>query len=130
MLRVDQLAAKHHPNGMKRLAIGIVLACLSGALASAQDARGRYMFGIGRSSCATWQSSLRYRYEGEAWILGFWSGLNSFNTQDSAVGSQTDGEGVIAEVKKVCDKGPSTSLSDAVEVVYFSMAKGQYTKGP
>lgn len=110
----------------KTLRLAGLLVCLSVSSASAEDPRGRYMFGIGRLSCATWLSSPQNRLAGESWLLGFWSGLNTFNTQDSAVGSRTDGEGVIAEVRKVCDKSPSKSLNDAVESVYFSMAKGQY----
>jgi hypothetical protein len=41
------------------------------------------------------------------------------------VGSRTDGDGIAAEVKKVCEGQPSMSLSEAVLKVYNAMAEGK-----
>jgi hypothetical protein len=34
------------------------------------------MIGIGRISCAHWQSTHAHRLEGTIWVYGFWTGLN------------------------------------------------------
>jgi hypothetical protein len=77
--------------------------------------------GIGRMSCAYWLS--QSVNEGEGWILGFWSGLNYANTR--TVGQHTDGEAMIAEVRKVCATRPSMTLAGATFTVYSQMASTQ-----
>jgi hypothetical protein len=77
--------------------------------------------GIGRMSCTYWLS--QSVNEGEGWILGFWSGLNYANTR--AVGQHTDGERMIAEVRKVCATRPSMTLAGATVTVYSEMASTQ-----
>jgi hypothetical protein len=74
--------------------------------------------GIGRMSCAHWLS--QSVNEGEGWILGFWSGLNYANAR--TVGQHTDGEGMIAEVRKVCASRPSMTLAGATFTAYSEMA--------
>src|SRR5262249_18574426 len=77
--------------------------------------------GIGRMSCAHWLSqSLN---EDEAWILGFWSGLN--HAKARTVGQHTDGEAIIAEVRKVCAARPSMPLADATFTAYSEMESTQ-----
>ena len=74
--------------------------------------------GIGRMSCAHWLS--QSFNEGEGWILGFWSGLNFANAR--TVGQHTDGEGIIAEVRKVCATQPSMTLVKATFTASSEMA--------
>jgi hypothetical protein len=73
--------------------------------------------GIGRMSCAHWLS--QSFNEGEAWILGFWSGLN--HAKARTVGQHTNGEGIIAEVRKVCAARPSMTLVGAAFTGYSEM---------
>ena len=44
------------------------------------------IFGIGMRSCAAWQSGPIKIYEGHAWVLDFWIGLNTAG-DDNLVGS-------------------------------------------
>jgi hypothetical protein len=88
------------------------------ALAQPQQA---LITGIGRMSCSHWLS--QSFSEGEGWILGFWSGLNLANAQ--TVGQHTDGEGIIAGVRKVCATRPSMTLVSATFTVYSEMASTQ-----
>jgi hypothetical protein len=81
------------------------------------------IIGIGLESCSYWQSSPATSDEGRAWIYGNWTGLNIHNTQNRMVGSRTDGDGIVAEVKKVCDGQRSMSLGEAVLKVYNAMAE-------
>ena len=74
--------------------------------------------GIGRMSCAYWRSESIN--EGAAWILGFWSGLNHANAR--TVGQHTNGEGIIAEVRRVCAARPSMTLAGATFTAYSEMA--------
>jgi hypothetical protein len=84
------------------------------ALAQQQQA---LITGIGRMSCAHWLS--QSFNEGEAWILGFWSGLN--HAKARTVGQHTNGEGIIAEVRKVCAARPSMTLVGAAFTGYSEM---------
>ena len=88
------------------------------ALAQPQQA---LVAGIGRMSCAHWLS--QSFNEGEGWILGFWSGLNVANAR--TIGQHTDGEGIIAEVRKVCATQPSKTLVTATFTAYSEMASTQ-----
>ena len=55
--------------------------------------------------------------------IGFWSGLNLANAQ--TVGQYTDGEGIIAEVRKVCATRPSRTLVNATFTAYSEMESTQ-----
>lgn len=73
-------------------------------------------------SCAVWQSSTAKIHEGHAWILGFWSGLNTAG-DNNLVGSNTDGSAIIAQVTKTCEASPHATLSYAVAVTFRAMAR-------
>ena len=73
----------------------------------------------GQINCSQWLRSESI-VEGDAWVLGFWSGLNYANVR--TVGQHTDGEGIIAEVRKVCAARPSMVLLNATFTVYSEMA--------
>ena len=72
------------------------------------------VFGFGRGSCASWSKD--QMQEGDVWILGFWSGMNAAYT--ATTGENTDGPGILGEVRKVCRGKPSLSLSEAILQVY------------
>jgi hypothetical protein len=71
------------------------------------------VFGFGRGSCASWSKD---QMQGDVWILGFWSGMNAAYT--ATTGENTEGPGILAEVRKVCQGKPSLSLSEASLQVY------------
>src|SRR5258708_9548291 len=87
---------------------------LLGVIPAAAAEPRTLVFDIGNKSCATWLSTEQTRHDGVDWILGYASGRNRENTVDRAVGSNTDAEGVTAEVKKVCEAHPSLTLFDAI----------------
>jgi hypothetical protein len=76
-------------------------------------------FGTGRMSCATWNSENDAQVQ--AWTLGYWTGLNVMNPKDHTVGSSTDGEGIIGEVRLVCQAHPAMGVLDAENIVYGRM---------
>ena len=78
------------------------------------------LFGKGATSCATAMNP-QTKMESRAWVLGFWSGLNSAASMDrknGAVGDSTDALGVIGEVELECANNPSQVLAQAVFNVY------------
>ena len=89
---------------------------------------GALTVGIGRESCAYWQSSPSRRSEGAVWIYGFWTAYNHANEQNRMVGRHTDALGKVAEVKKTCDARPSMLLVDATAHTYWEMAKRDAAK--
>ena len=52
--------------------------------------------------------------------MGFWSGLNRATgiNRMRVVGSTTDGDGIIEEVRKLCKEQPSLKISSATYEVY------------
>jgi hypothetical protein len=103
------------------LAASVLWLMVDAALAQApsgQEPKGQALItGIGRMSCAHWLS--QSFNEGEAWILGFWSALN--HAKARMVGQHTNGEGIIAEVRKVCAGRPSMTLVGAAFTAYSEM---------
>ncbi len=94
-----------------------LLLCFQGG----SSARGQLtnVFGIGRKSCATWNSENNAQVQ--AWALGYWTGLHVMNPKDHTVGSSTDGEGIIEEVRLVCQAHPPMGILDAENIVYGRM---------
>lgn len=76
------------------------------------------MIGIGGQSCAR-SLTPSTTYEGFAWVMGYFSGLNQ--AAKAGVGSSTDGEGIMGEIKIICDGEPSLSLIAAAFRVYERM---------
>jgi hypothetical protein len=108
-----------------KITLALVAITLVVPAAAAEDDITFYMYGMGNKSCAYWQSSQATLYAGNSWIYGYWSGLNAFNNKDHMVGSKTDANGIVAEVKKVCAEHPSMSVSDATLAVYEMLAQGK-----
>jgi len=90
--------------------------------ASQQKPITALVLGTGFQSCANWLSTPEYERDGNEWILGYWSAVNLLN-ENHGVGRNTEGPGIIGEVRKVCVAEPSTRLSDAVARVYRNLAK-------
>jgi hypothetical protein len=69
--------------------------------------------GFGRSSCASWKED---EAAGTNWLLGYWTGRNIEGLRK--VGTSTDGNGIIEEVRLICNAQPSLRLMDATTQVY------------
>jgi hypothetical protein len=105
--------------GRSFFAMAILLA-LESQDASAQSAY--HSVGIGNRSCAFWLSDPRRENEGIAYLYGVWTALNMVNPRNGFVGSTTDNEGKIAEVKRVCLGKPSMAFVEAIAEVYTGIA--------
>ena len=79
----------------------------------------------GTQSCASWLSTPANEEEGRWWLVGFWSGRNMQNGDNGRVGSSTDSEGIIGEVKRICAGEPSLQLITAAGRVYVEMERDQ-----
>lgn len=86
--------------------------------AAAQNVQG---YGIGLRSCATWMASESSQRAGENWILGAWTGMNLKNPKSNIVGVNSDGNGILGEVRNYCVQKPSAMLLEAVNVTYSRM---------
>ncbi len=95
---------------------------LAAAIANVSPAAPHDMMvmGIGYHSCATWTETPDKFSEGEAWIYGYWTGLNQAGPRRD-VGSATDSPGIIAEIRKLCEATPSASLMNMTYQVYTTL---------
>lgn len=71
-----------------------------------------------QSSCAAWSKD---DSQGSIWLLGYWSGRNV--EAQKAVGSTTDADGILDEVRLICEAEPSLPMASAVARVYATLAK-------
>lgn len=97
-----------------KIATAVVAIAALSFPAVAQEANV-WVVGIGGMSCAVWISDPRAEAEGNAWILGYWSGVNMAN--DSSVGNSTDGLGIIERVKAECRANPALRVLSATSKV-------------
>src|SRR5260370_42454217 len=104
---------------MKGLGTVIAMWVFGGAAAKACRT---VAFGIGNSSCANWLSTPSNRNEGGIWIMGYWSGRNDENALNHDVGGETDAQGILAEVRKICEERPSITLTKAAGTAYLNMS--------
>jgi hypothetical protein len=100
--------------------LGAIVAICLLAVAPAR-AYSTLLFGIGTVSCANWLSTPFNQNEGNIWILGYWSGRNDENTVNHNVGIDTDAQGIIGEVRKICVERPSLTLLKASGTAYLNM---------
>jgi hypothetical protein len=101
------------------------IAVLLAAVTAGFAAEGSYtVYGVGKESCANWKFAKGDAAEGNAWVLGFWSGLNA---SAGALGRRqvdsTDSQGIIAEVTKTCDQSPPKALAAAVIDTFLRMSR-------
>jgi len=100
----------------------ILLAAIPFLAPAPQNDSGRAIFTIGGTqSCAAWLATPASETEGQWWIVGFWSGRNMQNGSNGRVGSSTDSEGIIGEIRRVCQVEPSLLLINAAGRVYVEM---------
>ena len=93
-------------------------------LSSAQDAKVSVdMIGIGRMSCAHWQSTQAHRLEGTIWIYGFWTGLNYVAAASDQTQAKIDVAAIAAQVEKTCAQQTSQPLASAVWTTYLESKK-------
>lgn len=93
----------------------LFLLCAGRAVAAGPSGES-YYYGIGRLSCATWTPTTGSSEQN--WLFGFWSALNETNPINRAVGSRTDGAGIVEEVRKVCRDDPSLDVGYATARAY------------
>jgi hypothetical protein len=72
----------------------------------------------GSISCATWLADPISENQGIYWLFGYFTGRNVESDGPGMVGHGTDSQGIIAEVKLICEKSPSTLLGGAAHQVY------------
>ncbi|MBA3510396.1 hypothetical protein [Sphingomonas sp.] len=70
-------------------------------------------------SCATAFSTEASENAVASWLTGYWSGLNV--GRGLAVGSTTDSNGILREVKLDCQKTPSATLHHSAHQTYNRM---------
>ena len=101
--------------------VGAILFALPAQAAPASDS-GRAIWTVGGTqSCAAWLANASSETEGRWWIVGFWSGRNMQNGSNGRVGATTDSEGIIGEIRRVCQAEPSLLLINAAGRVYVEM---------
>ncbi|WP_206244529.1 hypothetical protein [Novosphingobium terrae] len=77
------------------------------------------VFGIGATTCAAAYSNRNAEAMSEAWVLGYFTALNTRDT--TGVGKSVNAEGVLAAVKQACVQEPSASLDRTAHGVYSFM---------
>jgi hypothetical protein len=102
---------------MLRSLISFILIFATPVLASDDKVAVR-MHGIGRMTCAHWQSTQSRRYEGAVWIHGFWTALNYVAAASDQPQSKMESEAILAEVDKVCATDSHQILATATWMVF------------
>jgi hypothetical protein len=108
---------------MNHLTLGaLLLAIPFFSSAPQQNEQGRSVWTIGGTqSCAAWLATPGAETEGRWWIAGFWTGRNMQNGGNGQVGSSTDSEGIIGEIKRICQAEPSLLLINVAARIYVEM---------
>lgn len=89
-------------------------------LVSAQDTKVSVeMIGIGRMSCAHWQSTQAHRLEGAIWVYGFWTGLNYVAAASDQTQAKIDVAAIVTQVEKTCARQTSQTLASAAWTTYL-----------
>ena len=117
--------AQHQSWPMVKPVLLAALVCAApDCLSSAQDAKVSVdMIGIGRMSCAHWQSTQAHRLEGTIWIYGFWTGLNYVAAASDQTQAKIDVAAIAAQVEKTCAQQTSQPLASAVWTTYLESKK-------
>jgi hypothetical protein len=111
-------------SGIRLMIKGALIAALvfiaPACWASAQDAKVSVdMVGIGRMSCAHWQSTQARRLEGTIWIYGFWTALNYVAAASDQTQAKIDVAALAGQVEKICAQHTSQPLASAVWTTYL-----------
>ena len=107
---------------MSQFLFGAILLAVPFFAPATQNDSGRAIWTIGGTqSCAAWLATPTSETEGRWWIAGYWSGRNMQNAARGQVGSSTDSEGIIGEIRRMCLAEPSLLLINAAARVYVEM---------
>jgi hypothetical protein len=105
---------------IRRVMIAALTFAASVCLVSAQDTKVSVeMIGIGRMSCAHWQSTQAHRLEGAIWVYGFWTGLNYVAAASDQTQAIIDVAAIVAQVEKTCTQQTSQTLASAAWTTYL-----------
>ncbi len=122
---LEKVVPQKKPN-LLRLAFAVFAASFVAGRAMAQSSvpGGFYAYGYGGGiSCATWLSSPSSEQTGREWLLGYWTGMNAAaargGSHNGGVGESTDVNGIVGEVRLVCEQEPSRSLIAATQDVFL-----------
>ncbi len=56
-----------------------------------------------------------------SWVLGFWTATNIMAPVNHHVGQNSDADGILAEVRRVCETSPSMTIQEATSIAYGKM---------
>jgi hypothetical protein len=109
---------------IKRASIAALVFVAPACQVSAQDAKVSVdMIGIGRMSCAHWQSTQAHRLEGTIWIYGFWTGLNYVAAAIDQTQAKIDVSAIASQVEKTCAQQKTQPLASAAWTTYLESSK-------
>ena len=108
------------------LSVAVLMALLPAICLAADPPELRvHIIGTGGFSCGAWVSKRINDNFAQAWILGYWSGLNTgvtaFTETATSVGSSTDADGIIEEVRLLCRREPSLAIYTATANAYAKL---------
>jgi hypothetical protein len=105
---------------IRRLMIAALVFAGPACLVSAQDREVSVdMIGIGRMSCAHWQSTQAHQLEGAIWVYGFWTGLNYVAAASDQTQAKIDVASIGGQVEKTCAQQTSRTLASAAWTTYL-----------
>jgi hypothetical protein len=55
--------------------------------------------------------------------MGYWSARNAHNAKNHDVGKDTDGDGILGEVRRACNAEPSLTLMFAAANTYLKLSE-------
>jgi hypothetical protein len=113
---------------MRLLGAALALA-LSAASASAQTPED-IVANMGLSTCAIWLSTPAHERDGQIWLYGFWSGLNHAGPPQINLGPSADLDLLIAEMHRICQKDPTSSLVPAALRIVELSRMGAFSAPP
>jgi hypothetical protein len=91
---------------------------LTASLPAASQHREMSVLGSGSNSCASWiTGDVAGDYQAVGWILGYWSGANSFSETPSN-GFSVDVVGIVERVRMECQQRPDWALLHVANLVY------------
>jgi hypothetical protein len=109
---------------IKRALIAALVFVAPACRVSAQDTKVSVeMIGIGRMSCAHWQSTQGHRLEGTVWIYGFWTALNYVAAAIDQTQAKIDVGAIAGQVEKTCAEQTSQPLASAAWTTYLESSK-------
>ncbi len=100
----------------------MIALALAAAVATTDQSREILSVGVGAHSCASWLATPDSRFEGNVWVYGYWTGLNQGGS-NPYVGRSTDGPGIVAEVRKLCEATPSATVIATAYRVYITLRR-------